>query len=282
MPGVSMLCAPMRARLDAAASRNRSRPSLSTASTRPGLVQNWPAPSVSEPAKAVPMASARLASALGNSSTGLMLLISANTGIGAGRAAAIAISAVPPAREPVKPTARMRGSATRPWPTSRPASNSSEKVPSGRSSSATACWTARPTSSEVPGCAECALTTTGQPAASAEAVSPPATENASGKLLAPNTATGPSGIWRRRRSGRGSGWRSGWAGSTRSSRKSPWRSMPANRRNWPTVRPRSPSMRPRGRPDSATQRSTSASPSARMFAAIASRKSARRSGEISR
>ena len=49
------------------------------------------------------------------------------------------------------------------------------------------------------------LTTTGQPAARAEAVSPPAVEKASGKLLAPKTATGPSGIWRCRRSGRGSG-----------------------------------------------------------------------------
>jgi hypothetical protein len=48
-----------------------------------------------------------------------------------------------------------------------------------------------------------ALTTTGQPAARAEAVSPPATEKASGKFEAPNTATGPSGTLRRRRSGRG-------------------------------------------------------------------------------
>jgi hypothetical protein len=68
-----------------------------------------------------------------------------------------------------------------------------------------------PTSSLVPGWALCALTMTGQPAASAEAVSPPATEKASGKLLAPNTATGPSGIWRWRKSARGSGWRAGWA-----------------------------------------------------------------------
>ncbi len=44
---------------------------------------------------------------------------------------------------------------------------------------------------------------TGHPAASAEAVSPPATENANGKFEALNTATGPSGRNRRRRSGRG-------------------------------------------------------------------------------
>jgi hypothetical protein len=43
---------------------------------------------------------------------------------------------------------------------------------------------------------------TGAPAASADAVSPPATEKASGKLLAPNTATGPSGMFARRRSAR--------------------------------------------------------------------------------
>ncbi|MCY1232252.1 hypothetical protein D9M72_447330 [compost metagenome] len=227
------------------------------------------------------MASARLASALGNSSTGLMLLISANTGIGAGRAAAIAISAVPPAREPVKPTARMRGSATRPWPTSRPASNSSEKVPSGRSSSATACWTARPTSSEVPGCAECALTTTGQPAASAEAVSPPATEKASGKLLAPNTATGPMAMRCMRRSGRG-GVRSGSAASKVASCQRPARSTVANRRNWPAVRPRSPCRRATGRPLSWCARSISVSPSASMPAAIASRKAARCPDEVLR
>ena len=62
-----------------------------------------------------------------------------------------------------------------------------------------------PTSSLVPGWALCALNTTGQPAARADAVSPPAVEKASGKLLAPNTATGPSGIWRWRMSARGIG-----------------------------------------------------------------------------
>ena len=51
-----------------------------------------------------------------------------------------------------------------------------------------------PTSSLVPGWAGCALTITGLPAARAEAVSPPATENASGKLLAPKIATGPERI----------------------------------------------------------------------------------------
>ena len=59
------------------------------------------------------------------------------------------------------------------------------------------------------------MTITGAPAASAEAVSPPATEKASGKLLAANTATGPSGTSRCRKSGFGSGVRSGSAVSSR-------------------------------------------------------------------
>ena len=189
---------------------------------------------------------------------------------------------MPPAREPVKPTALMRGSATSPWPTTLPEPKSTENTPSGRPHAFTADWTARPISSEVPGWAECAFTTTGQPAASAEAVSPPATEKASGKLLAPNTATGPTAMWRCRRSERGSGWRSGRAGSMRASIQPPSRTTSAKRRSWPTVRPRSPSSRPRGRPLSAMQRSISGSPMSRIDWAIASRKRARSSGPVSR
>jgi hypothetical protein len=40
---------------------------------------------------------------LGSTITGLMLDISANTGIGCGRAAAMSHSALPPLSEPVKP-----------------------------------------------------------------------------------------------------------------------------------------------------------------------------------
>ena len=90
-------------------------------------------------------------------------------------------------------------------PVVRPEPNNSENVPSGRPWAWTAVRMARPTNSEVPGCAGCALTITGAPAARAEAVSPPATEKASGKLLAEKTATGPSGIYRWRRSGLGNG-----------------------------------------------------------------------------
>ena len=60
-----------------AAAMKTSSPSPSIASNRPGLVQNCPAPIVSEPAKALPNAAPRAASAPGSNSTGLMLLISA-------------------------------------------------------------------------------------------------------------------------------------------------------------------------------------------------------------
>ena len=144
-----------------------------------------------------------------------MLDISAYNGIGSGRAAAVAISAVPPVCEPVKAMALMAGWAARAWPTTRPAPNSSENTPPGSPHASTAAATADPANSAVPGWALWALTITGQPAASAEAVSPPVTENASGKLLGPNTATGPTPMWRWRTSGAGRGARSGWASSMR-------------------------------------------------------------------
>ena len=123
--------------------------------------------------------------------TGLVLLISANTGMGSGRAAATSISALPPFRDPVNPTAFTSGCLTSAMPTLLPESNKSEKTPSGKPHSRTLSSNSWPTSSLVPGCAGCAFTITGLPAASAEAVSPPATEKASGKLLAPKIATGP-------------------------------------------------------------------------------------------
>ena len=63
-----------------------------------------------------------------------MELISAYTGIGSGRPAAAATSAVPPERDPVKPTALMRGSVTSAVPRARPDPKSSEKVPARKSS----------------------------------------------------------------------------------------------------------------------------------------------------
>jgi hypothetical protein len=76
----------------------------------------------------------------------------------------------PSRRDPVKPTALIRGSVTRAIPSSGPDPKSREKVPAGNPASATASVIARPTSSEVPGWASCALTTTGHPAARADAV----------------------------------------------------------------------------------------------------------------
>ena len=155
-------------------------------------------------------------------------------------------------------------------------------MPGCRSLFATARVIARATRTPVRGWAGWPLTTTGQPAASAEAVSPPAVEKASGKLLAPKTATGPSGTIRWRMSARGSGARSGMAGSMRTPRWSPWRTTPANIRSWPVVRPTSPVMRPTGRLLSATAASMIASLSASISAATASRKSARRVGLVAR
>src|SRR5690349_7983044 len=196
MPGASIGVAAAFATASRAAPRKVSRPGPSMAITKPGLVQNCPEPIVSDATNAAPRAAPRDVKAPSSRNTGLIELISAYTGIGSGRLAAAATRAVPAVRDPVKPTALIRGSVTSATPSSGPDPNSSEKVPAGSPVSATASVMARPINSEVPGWASWALTTTGHPAASAEAVSPPATENASGKLLAPNTATGPRGIER--------------------------------------------------------------------------------------
>ncbi|MCY1235778.1 hypothetical protein D9M72_484070 [compost metagenome] len=281
MPGVSMVAAGLPCSASSAAARNLSSAGPSMPITRPGLVQNWPTPSTSESTSWRPISSPRASSAAGSRNTGLMLLISAYTGIGCGRALAVRINAMPPAREPVKPTAWIAGFETSAVPMTLPAPTSSENTPSGRPAACTAFWITRPTSSDVPRWAECALTTTGQPAASAAAVSPPATEKASGKLLAPNTATGPMAMRCMRRSGRG-GLRSGSAGSKVACCQRPSRSTVANRRSWPAVRPRSPCRRAIGSALSRWARSISVSPSASMPVAMVSRNAARCSGVVLR
>ena len=80
--------------------------------SRPGLVQNCPLPMVSDATKPAAIVSARAFRAPGNKITGLMLLISAYTGIGSGRAAASFMRAVPPAKDPVKATALIAGCFT--------------------------------------------------------------------------------------------------------------------------------------------------------------------------
>ena len=172
-------------------------------------MHSCPPNEATEAARPSAIASLRSVSAASVTTIGLTLPISAKTGIGRSRAAARSWSALPPANEPVKPTAAIAGSSTSASPTSMPLDCSSAKVAPGRPVAAAAAASSRATTALVPGCDGWPLTMTGQPAASALAVSPPAVEKASGKLLAPKTATGPMGTSMRRTSGRGIGLASG-------------------------------------------------------------------------
>lgn len=156
---------------------------------------------MAEPASSAPIVAARSLAAAGVTTTGLRLDSSPKKGTGSGRCSMIRSRACPPPSDPVNPTARIAGCATRAAPAARP--YTMPNVPAGAPTAAKAFDMISKQSRAVAGWALCAFTTTGQPAASADAVSPPGTEKASGKLLAPNTATGPSGTSIRRRSGRG-------------------------------------------------------------------------------
>jgi hypothetical protein len=79
----------------------------------PGLVQNWPAPMVSDPAHPLAIASPRALTASGSRNIGLTEPSSPKNGIGSGRWAQRSYSARPPASEPVKPTALISGCWTR-------------------------------------------------------------------------------------------------------------------------------------------------------------------------
>ena len=135
-----------------------------------------------------------------------------------------------------------------------------------------------PTRTESLGWAGWALATTGQPAARAEAVSPPATEKANGKFDAPNTATGPIGTMNLSSLGRGNGWRSGKASTTRRSVHFPSRTSLANIRSWPVVRPSSPVNRATGRFDSDDPKGTISDSRAASLSAISSKNPAMTSG----
>lgn len=161
---------------------SRSPVSPVGASTKPGLVQNWPAPMVIEPASPAPICSPRSAAAASVTTTGLREPSSPWNRIGVGRAAAASNSALPPRIEPVKPAAATSGCLTSSTPASKPCTRISTS--SGKPTLAAARRSTEAHSSEVAGWSGCALTTTGQPAARALAVSPPGTEKASGKLLA--------------------------------------------------------------------------------------------------
>ncbi len=120
MRPVSIGAAGLAATASRAAPVKRSRSGPSIPMTMPGLVQNWPAPSVSDPTNAAPSSAAASDSRPGSRKTGLTALISAKTGIGTGRDAAAATSASPTRREPVKATAAMAGWVTSSTPTVGP------------------------------------------------------------------------------------------------------------------------------------------------------------------
>src|SRR5713101_7401907 len=96
--------------------------------TMPGLVQNCPAPIVKDACSPLAMASEFSRSAPGKIKTGLVLLISANTGMGSGRVAATSMRVLPPLRDPVNPTAFTSGCLTSAIPTLLPESNRSVQL----------------------------------------------------------------------------------------------------------------------------------------------------------
>src|ERR1044072_7392085 len=102
MPLVSIVCGAVFSRADLAAVVNLSASGPSTTTAIPGLVQNWPAPSVSEPDQPEPIASARAGGAAGSRNIGLTLPSPQKKEIGSGRGAHRSKSPRPPAREPVK------------------------------------------------------------------------------------------------------------------------------------------------------------------------------------
>ena len=88
----------------------------------PGLVQNWPAPMVNDPAQPAPIPAPRAVTASGSRNIGLTEPSSPKNGIGSGRAAHRSNSARPPRKDPVKPTARITGFCTKAAPTALPPS----------------------------------------------------------------------------------------------------------------------------------------------------------------
>ena len=207
--------------------------------------------------------------AFGNITTGLILPISANTGIGSSRCAAKSYKARPPLILPVNPTAFTFGFNTNCCPTSIPLLFKFENTPFGIPVFSAALITAPATISPVAACIGCDFTITGHPAANAAAVSPPAVENANGKLEAPKTTTGPRAIFIFLKSTFGIGWRSGWAVSIEASTHSPASTWSAKALNCPKVLPRSPLARPFGNPLSEWYTSKSSSPKASISSAIA-------------
>ena len=119
MPSVSMVCGATSPSAATADALNASASGPSTTMATPGLVQNWPAPMVSEPAQPLPIASPRAFTAAGITNIGLTEPSSPKNGIGSGRPAQRLNNARPPASDPVKPTALISGCCTNASPTSR-------------------------------------------------------------------------------------------------------------------------------------------------------------------
>src|SRR5258708_13164160 len=132
-----------------AAAMKRAPTGESMRNTSPGLVQNCPTPSVNDAQNSSASMSARLSNASGHSTLGFTLLISAYTGIGTGRSAAIRVSANPAVLEPATPTSLIPASATSPPPSSFDPPLSNENTPSGRTAALIAATMAEATSSDV-------------------------------------------------------------------------------------------------------------------------------------
>ena len=120
----------------------------------PGFVQNCPAPPVIESANCVDHLSKSECKALGKIITGLILPISAKTGIGSSLFAAMSYNARPPWILPVKPTPFTCLCATNCAPTVLPPPDRFEKTPSGIPFSLAAFNTTAATISPVPACIE--------------------------------------------------------------------------------------------------------------------------------
>ena len=123
---------------------------------RPGLVQNCPAPKVSEATNAFAKASFSFSNFCEKQKIGLTDPISANTGMGTSRWLARWNKAMPPACEPVNASAFARGCLTNAWPSAIPPSTCVKRA-EGSPHADRACWIHSATFLEVSGWAGCAL-----------------------------------------------------------------------------------------------------------------------------
>ncbi len=237
-------------------------------------MQNCPDPKVIEPAYVFAISACLFSNAFGKIITGLILPISAKTGIGSSLFAAKSNKALPPRILPVKPTAFTFGCETNCCPTSIPLEFKLEKTPFGIPVFCAAFTIADATNAPVPACIGWDFTITGQPDAKAAAVSPPAVEYAKGKLLAPKTTTGPKGISIFLISDFGIGSLFGCASSIVASSQEPSATKFAKLLNCPMVLPLSPFALPSGKPVSEQYIFTNASSNARISSAIAFKNSA--------